>query len=231
VRTPGRRLLERLDDFPDSILVTGCQRSGTTMLARVITRSDGMRNFWFGRDDELDAALILSGYVEHDTTGRHCFQTTYLNERYPEYFGRSREHTVIWVLRNPYSVVHSLLYHWGRFSRFAFNELFGRWGLSRLLRACLSYNGKVSQLFALKEGLGTSRLLVLEYDELVKHKYELLPRVYAFIDLPFHDDYTERIHAKSVDKAASLSTHERATIERLCMPVYERARSLVSFDS
>jgi Holliday junction resolvasome RuvABC ATP-dependent DNA helicase subunit len=38
-----------------------------------------MVDFSSGEDDELDAALILAGFVEHTPRGRYCFQTTYLN--------------------------------------------------------------------------------------------------------------------------------------------------------
>jgi len=56
VRPKGCVLLGRLDEFPRPILVTGCQRSGTTMLSRIITQSEGMTDYWFGKDDESDAA-------------------------------------------------------------------------------------------------------------------------------------------------------------------------------
>jgi hypothetical protein len=45
-----------------------------------------MTQYYFGSDNELDAALILSGRVAHEPQGRYCFQTTYLNECYSEYF-------------------------------------------------------------------------------------------------------------------------------------------------
>jgi hypothetical protein len=48
VRARGCNLLRRLGNFPRSILVAGCQRSGTTMLSRIITQSEGMTNYWFG---------------------------------------------------------------------------------------------------------------------------------------------------------------------------------------
>jgi hypothetical protein len=35
VRSKQDKLLSRLEEFPDSILIAGCQRSGTTMLARI----------------------------------------------------------------------------------------------------------------------------------------------------------------------------------------------------
>lgn len=239
---PDNNLLVSLDQFPNSILVAGCQRSGTTMLARIFTKSDGMINYWFGEDDELDAALILSGHVDHECQGRYCFQTTYLNERYPEYFNHSG-YKLIWVLRNPFSVVYSLLYHW---KRFAFNELFqncgyqlldaalqrkydtfGNWGVKRLTRACMSYNGKTSQVFEIYEKLGPENMMIVDYDELVSHKETILPTIYEFVGLPFQDKYTGYINVASINKAKRLSEKERITIEELCIPVYEKARKLI----
>ena len=69
--------------------MSGCQRSGGTMLAGILSKSDGIVDFAWSKDDELDAALILSGYEDHVAQGRYCFQTTFLNECYQEYF----EHT------------------------------------------------------------------------------------------------------------------------------------------
>jgi hypothetical protein len=60
----GCRLLRRLGDFPRSILVAGCQRSGKTILSRIMTQSDGTVNCWFGTDGELAAELILTRYME-----------------------------------------------------------------------------------------------------------------------------------------------------------------------
>jgi hypothetical protein len=108
VRVDGCELLMNLDSFSDTILVAGCQRSGTTALSRLITESEGMTNFWFGQDDELDAALILAGRVQCENQGRHCFQTTYIDDNYHEYFDH-KNYKMIWVIRNPYSVVYSML--------------------------------------------------------------------------------------------------------------------------
>jgi len=246
VRSKGCNLLKDLDKFPNSVLVTGCQRSGTTMVARIITQSDGMVNYWFGRDDELDAALILSGHVEHTPRGRYCFQTTYVNECYQEYFEHHNGHKIIWILRNPFSVVYSLL-HW---KRFAFNELFrgcgspllkgkkgkeiqyynlfGKWGISRLHRACLSYNGKVSQAFELVEKINKKNIIVLDYDELIINKKTILPKVYSFIDLDYKDAYAENIHSHSMNKSSCMSNRETAFVESICLPTYLQARKLLS---
>ena len=243
IRSKDSNLLRMLDNFPNSVLVTGCQRSGTTLLSRIITQSDGMVNYWFGKDDELDAALILSGYVNHERRGRYCFQITYLNECYQECFKYRKGHRIIWVLRNPYSVIYSLLHNW---RRFALNELFracgvdllsekqmrvynllGVWGVSRFKRACLSFNGKVSQIFAFKENYTKDNMIVVDYDDLVSRKNAVLPFIYRFIDLPYKTEYGDMIHKKSLNKAARLSRRELTSIEELCVPTYQQARKLL----
>jgi hypothetical protein len=145
-----------------------------------------MVNYWFGRDDELDAALILSGTVAHTPHGRYCFQTTYLNEKYTEYFEHDNGHKLIWVLRNPYSVIYSMKYNW---RSWALNELFeacgvqflderltrnyqrfGVIGVPKIVRACLSYKGKTGQIIEIAERLGNERVQVIDYNELIQKK-------------------------------------------------------------
>lgn len=243
VRSQQDKLLSRLEDFPDSILIAGCQRSGTTMLARILTESEGMVNYWFGPDDELDAALILSGNVEHEPRGRYCFQTTYLNECYPEYFEHNN-FRMVWVLRNPHSVVYSMLHNW---RRFALNELFdscaaqllddrykrrfemfGHWGVPRLLRACYAYNAKTSQIGLLRAQLDESRLQVVDYDELVKNKARILPRIYEFLDLPYKNEYEQAIKVSSLTKSSKAGSREQDAVTRLCMPVYTKQLEFIT---
>jgi hypothetical protein len=244
VRSQGCDLLKRLDDFPESVLVTGCQRSGTTALARVITTSDGMVNYWFGKDDELDAALILSGQVKHEPIGRYCFQTTYLNECYAEYFKHGEDYKIIWVLRNPFSVVYSMMNNW---ATFALNELFiacgkkyinseeerrykifGPLGISKLHRACYSYIGKVSQLYELKKYLKQDAIVVVDYDELVQKKEIILPSLYKFIGLEYDISYSEKLHSRNINKAQRLSSRHYKYIEKLCTTTYEKAKEYIT---
>jgi len=245
VRSRGYELLTKLDNYPDSILVTGCQRSGTTMIAKLISQSDGMANYRFGRDDELDAALILSGFVPHNQRGRYCFQTTYLNECVHEYFDHVNGHKIIWVLRNPFSVVYSMLNNW---KNFALNELFescsihllnekekrfyywvGVSGIRRLKRACLAYNGKVSQLFDLASVLKRETIMVVEYNSVVNKKDDILPLIYKFVDMPYKPKYAEMIHTRSLKKSNLISKKEYALIEKICLPIYYEAKKLTSY--
>jgi hypothetical protein len=238
IRSKGVTLLRELPRFHDAVLVAGCQRSGTTALSRVVAQSEGMVDYWSMSDDELEAALILCGVQAQVSTGRYCFQTTYLNESYREYLDGSLEYRLVWVLRNPYSVTFSMLYNW---DAFAFDELFdacgrpllggkaasgaGRRGLSRLRRACLSYAGKQMQALELSARLG-NRMLVVEYDEMVRDPALILPAIYEFIDLPYAPRYAAKLHGRSLSKAELLSAGERRIIEETCMPLYERVNSL-----
>jgi hypothetical protein len=245
VRRQGCILLRELDRFPDAILVTGCQRSGTTIMARIITGSDGMINYWFGRDDELDAALILSGTVAHANRGRYCFQTTYVNECVHEYLERVRTQKIIWVLRDPVSVTASMLYHW---RRFALNELFdacgaallpdrerqlyarfGKLAIPRLTRACMAYNGKLNQLFTLTQYFSTRSLAVIDYNDLIADRHRLLRKVYDFIDLPYREAYGQQLRSGGKSKSRRLSSRQRRVVETLCTPVYERAGRVAHF--
>lgn len=239
IRSQKMELLQRLDQFPHSILVTGCQRSGTTALARLITQSAGMTNYWFGQDDELDAALILCGAVEHAPHGRYCFQTTYVNDSLPEYFEHHNGHKIIWVLRNPYSVVYSMLHNW---KRHALNQLFvqcglsalssndlrryqrwGTFGFGRLKKACYAYVGKTNHFFALKNGILPDNFLAVEYDAMVQNKEAILPEIYKFIGLDYREEYSARIVARSVNKSDQLSQKDKEVIKGICWPVYEES--------
>ena len=245
IHDSNRKLLARLDNFPNAVLVTGCQRSGTTMLSRIITQSEGMVNYYFGADDELDAALILSGYVNHQSHGRYCFQTTYLDEHYNEYFEHDNDHKILWVLRNPYSTVYSLLYNWpSRSLQLTFRSLvvssfngldkwtcrlLGTKRFSKVQQACMVYNKKVSQLFELRLRLGTSRFFIVDYDELVLNKEIILPEMYQFIKLAYKQAYASKIHAKSLNKLNDLSADEFETIKLLCESHYLKAKTLCSY--
>lgn len=242
IRPRGCDLLKQLDEFPESILISGCQRSGTTMLSRIITESDGMVNYWFGEDDELDAALILCGEVNHPPQGRYCFQTTFLNECYHEYFEQQNGHKLVWVLRNPYSVVYSMLYNWDRWALKELTigcgtpflsdpekllyKLFGVSTLSGIRQACYAYTGKTSQVFELIENLGKDKILLIEYDNLVKDKEKVLPQIYDFLSLQYKNEYADKIHKKSIQKAKNLSSGHKKTIDKICIPIYQKALDL-----
>ncbi len=241
-RNEAKPLLRKLSRYGNCILVAGCQRSGTTMLTRIIAGSRGFQRFRLTHDDELDAALILAGHVDVPEDPRYCFQTTYLNERYAEYGMMKPGQRLIWVLRNPYSVVYSMAHNW---KRFALNELYAScgvlqaktkrqhraampwpWGPSRLERACLSYSAKTSQILSIRQVLQPDQLLVVDYDEMVRSPGDWLPHTFAFIGEPYDPSYASRVHADSVRKADRMSNRVRTSIEERCMPTYRQCLAL-----
>ena len=238
IKRPGRVLLSHLERFPDAILVAGCQRSGTTALTRLLGAAPGMADFRFGPDDELDAALMLCGYVEQPVVGRCCFQTTYLNDQYQEYF-QHQGFRLIWVLREPFSVVYSMLFNWRRgalrrlyetcgHSALAEDQSSGWFGPTRFEKACACYVAKTSQTEALVEGLSSEQLLVVDYDQLVKRKQTLLEGIFDFVQLPYSGHEADGLHAASIAKGERFSADRKRHIEQICVPSYRRALEFLS---
>lgn len=236
-------LMRNLGAYPDCLLVAGCQRSGTTMLTRIIANAAGFRPLRLTHDDELDAALALRGLVHLPGNTRYCFQTTYLNERYAEYGTLGPRQRLIWVLRRPSSVIYSMVYNW---KRFALNELYASCGVSRaesnrqrrqrlpwpmgpsrLERACLSYAAKTSQIHAIAKLLPREQLLVVEYDQLVRQPHAWLPRIFAFAEEPYQARYAQAVRADSTGKADRLPAAARALVEKYAEPVFRECLALV----
>ena len=236
------KLLARLPAFGDAVLVAGCQRSGTTAVTRILREAMGVRFPQPTKDDELDAALILADSEPFETDSRCCFQTTYINDHYAEYFQHD-DYRLIWIVRRPDAVIRSMLKNW---SRGALNRLFRacghrqldaqsrekfrRWGglaFSQFTKACLSYAEKTSQIHEIAAHLGNDRLLVIDYDELLEHQAELLPRLFAFAGIEFDQAYLSRLgNRRSGPAEHAFTDAERAEIARTCSADYEQAKRL-----
>lgn len=212
------------------------------MLARIIVQSEGMTNYWFSPDDELDAALILSGYVDHIPLGRYCFQTTYLNDRYREILEHRNGHRIVWVLRNPWSVAYSMLYNW---ASEPLRELFmscgapvlkgidklifgfvGARGIPLIRQAGWSYYGKLLQLLELSASLRRNEMLVVDYDYLVTEPNTVLSKLYDFIALKYDPEYAEPIHSGSLTKMTKFSALQTASVTGICGSIYSAAKEL-----
>jgi hypothetical protein len=241
IRSLDRKLLARLSDFEAPVLVAGCQRSGTTILTRILQEALGMAPLQFTGDDELDAALILSGEIGAPPDARCCFQTTYVNDHLAEYFEHSN-YKLIWLIRRPEAVVRSMLLNWRRAAlrrlfracgRHALDEKgarrfdrFGTFGFRRLQMACLSYNVKTAQIHALADKLTADRLHILDYDDLIGEPEVLLPRVFEFAGIPFDDRFLSRLAGPNRPKGRQLTELDKKTVVGLCDAEYQRAAEL-----
>jgi len=240
IRAHEPKLLQALPNYHRPIFVAGCQRSGGTMLARTITEHPQMQNFSWGKDAELDAALLLSGAQPTPTqmavTDRYCFQTTYLNERGVEYLDHPEHFHLIWLVRNPYSVVYSMVYNW---KRFALNEVFASCGLDLMPeeernrferfgtiavrpidRACYAWLGKAAQCSMLLEKLPPNRMTSLSYEDLVQNRSLFLGKLYDFAELSRQSGANSDISTRSLKKSAGLSEKQRARVKTICESTY-----------
>lgn len=253
IRTQSKPLLSELSRYHNPVLVTGCQRSGTTMMTNILLDTPDVADYRpdYKFDSELYGAQILAGVVEFDAGERRtCFQTTYLNENVYEYFETASSFKVVYMLRNPHSVVFSMVYKWKpRFAlvNFALNELFqacGREALneeeqrrldrhgvrkfSKLERACAAYVGKTNQMFEMKKRLGES-MVIIDYDELIRNKPQFLRKVYGFLNISMPIHILDKVHSKSTKRADGLSVEEKEYITRYCQQTYTDCLELRTF--
>ncbi len=238
IRNGDAKLLANLSRFPDAILVAGCQRSGTTAVTRILREAIEMPDLTFSSDDELDAALILSGAIKLETSARCCFQTTYVNDHVHEYFEHDN-YKLVWILRNPEAVIRSMLYHWRRGAlnrlfracgRHALDEKrakrfnrFGTHGFRRVEMACLSYNVKTAQVHELAARLGPERLCILDYDDLISRSDTLLPDIFSFASVSYDERFRSRLRTRNRPKREQLNESTRIRIREMCEHEYRKA--------
>lgn len=247
-RNSGAKMLSHLRSYPDAVLVAGCQRSGTTMLTRLLTGSSSFGTLRLTHDDELDAALVLSGLVSIPRDRRYCFQTTYVNENYAEYESMGENQRLIWLVRNPFAVVRSMVSNWKRFALRELYEFCGDepvtrelrsrrirypWpiGLSPVEQACYAYAGKAAQLKEISCLLGVQRLMVVDYDQVTRHSNDWVPALAEFANVDYQDlsNHSMRV-GKPVD-AEGFTRKQRMLIEQIAMPVYRESLKFVEVAS
>lgn len=219
--------LAKLDDYPEALLIAGCDWSATTAIARLFKRLPPFADSSWGHDDELDGALLLAGRRERRAFGRNCFQTTYVRDHYREYFAHD-DFRLVWIVREPRAAVRSLLASRGR-ALPARNALglsgksAGGQGASRLEKACAAYLASIRQTTELKERLG-ERVAIVDYDELAADRNRLLPALCRFATVGWDAHVLRHLHGKSVRKG-SLASFEAAIVDQLALPAYRRARA------
>ena len=219
--------LAKLDEYPAALLIAGCDWSATTAITRLFKRLPCFADSSWDHDDELDGALLLAGRRDRPTGGRPCFQTTYVSDRYREYFAHD-DFKLVWIVREPRAAVRSLLATRGR-ALPARNVLglagksAGGQGASRLEKACAAYVASIRQTIELKERLG-QRIAVVDYDELAADRNRLLPALCRFAEVGCDAHVLRHLHGKSVRKGA-LASFEAAIVDQLALPSYRRARA------
>ncbi len=239
---PGRKLLPGLSALNDSVLIGGCQRSGTRIVYRLVSESGGLACHTASDDPELDGANALAFDKVPDRSLRWCFQTTYLNDRYNEYQEHQNYH-LIWLIRRPEAVVRSMLFHW---YRPGLNRLFNHCGrhhvrtvaarhapasmIPPLIRACSSYNAKCEQLEMLQAILPADRLTVIDYDRLIAAPVETLSRLSLRAGFSFNAASGDLIQSPKPQDGSvrRLSHRQLRSVRKSCAAWYDRTQLLVT---
>lgn len=219
-------LFARLDDFPDALLISGCDWPATTAVARLFKRAAPLTASSWGADDELDGALLLAGLRPRFALGRHCFQTTYAGERLRECF-EHENFRLVWIVREPRAAVQSTLQSRGHaLSPNAAPQSSRAGTLSRLERACATYSENIRQTAEIAERLG-DRAAIVDYDELVDDRDRLLPALCRFAGIRCNTRLLRHLHGKSVRKSV-IANWEAAIIDELTLADYWQARSVAA---
>ena len=224
--TVGRPLLGRLDEYPDALLIDGCDWSATTAVTRLFKRLPCFADASWSHDDELDGALLLSGLRPTSNDERHCFQTSYIREDFREYFAHD-QYRLIWIVREPRAAVCSLLGTWEKaLPRHAalgsIDRSAGGQATSRLEKACMTYLASIGRTLEIKERLG-DRVVIIDYDELASQRARLLPALCEFASVPCDSHLLRHLHGKSVRKGV-LASWEAMVTDQLTLSAYHRAR-------
>lgn len=214
-------LLAKLDDFPDALLIAGCDWAAVTAVTHLFKRLPEFAESSWSHHNELDGAVLLAGLREHHAPSRHCFQTTFVGERYREYLAHGH-FKLIWIVREPRAAVHSALSNRDRAcAPWPARGRAGRGAVSRLEKACAAYVGNLRQMLELKERL-RKRIAVVDYDELAADRNRLLPALCRFASVSCDKSLLRHLHGKSVRKGA-LASFEAAIVDELALPAYWRA--------
>ena len=225
------------------ILVAGCQRSGTTAITRILRAGGNFGELNTTRDDELDAALILSGEIPIPEGERLVLQTTYLNNHYKEYF-QHNNFQLVWILRNPAEVINSMLHNWsaGALRRLfhacgsrQLNEeqlvryhRFGHWPFTRLEMACYSYLEKARQAIELSKTIGKDQLRFLDYEQLVSQPERTVRALCCFFDVQYSQKVIQTLSKRTQRRASSkLSEKKKNQISEMCDAAWKESLKLV----
>ena len=79
--------------------------------------------------------------------------------------------------------------------------------------------------------MSAKKVLIVDYDDLVKNKDEVLPSIFRFLNLDYQERYADIIQQISLEKSKHLSKQESNAIKELCEAEYLRARALISSSS
>lgn len=215
------------------VLVTGCQRSGTTWLTRLLAGS--LDRAMAPKELEACNFLVYRNDIPLDKASALVLQTTFANVEIESYARLQDEVCVILLARNPFSVCWSMVYHWQNLTlEYDFRKRTIReedcvqvepepWRMAlELYRHSMRSGLKI-----LSDRPRRTRLLV--YDELVHNVPACVRALEMFLDIPLTLS-AQNVTADLVpsQKHQSLPVPFRNLIEQHCEPSFIRLQEAAS---
>lgn len=229
-----------------TILVAGCQRSGTNMLMDMLDLSFSTDVFHERDSRAFDNYQMREQSIIHSLKARSLAPTFVIKtlcelETIPQLQLTLAPAKVVWIYRDYRDVVNSMLKSFRnqakQITRLSSGEDDSWWGkglslenltlLQRLVTedisdadaAALQWYVRNSLLFEL-DLLADANVLLINYEQLVTEPQSVLADVFAFCNLNYESQFGEQIFAHSVGKQNARQF--RPDIAELCDGLFER---------
>jgi hypothetical protein len=225
---PAGAFLGRLRTEPASVvLVTGCQRSGTTWFTKLL----GSCLQDAHAPKELDVCNYLINNLDFPLAGCSTLvlQTTFLNTETESYATLRDEIRVVVIARNPFSVCWSMVNNWDNLSleyarrcrtSFDAERVHAEEELWRMA-VHLYRESAESTLAILRDRPSRTRLLI--YDELIHDPSAALDGISAFLGREVTTvPPSLRADLAPASKHQSMPGHYRELVARECNPIFAR---------
>jgi len=223
------RLFERVAGNSRSIvLVTGCQRSGTTWMRKLL--AEALPDAMAPKEQEVCAYLVAGAELPAPEARVQILQTTFANVYVESFMRLPPAIPVILMARNPFSVCRSLVYNWDSLLIEHAHRVgaIGRVALDRendLWHAAV--NIYVQSMRAGRELLArrSERTRLVLFDEIVGDVPAALHCLSGFIGQPLEPANVSTVaNPEVMNKQRSLSDRFRSLIATQCVTPYDDLR-------
>jgi hypothetical protein len=220
------RVTDRTRPTPRPVFVLGAQRSGTRLPLVVLERSPEIITFNEGSAPFFSSVLLREDDVIHRNLGRLPFPIVVIkpiceSHRGPELLDTFPGSKAIWIYRDYRDTVNSMVEKWQtgvmhlrNLARGDLQAAGWRAGgltadefaiIRRVYDDRMSLHAANAVMWYLRtslffdRGLSTRNdVLLVKYEDLVRHPSEQFPRLFEFLECPFASDYLTGVHASSI---------------------------------
>lgn len=221
-----------------NLLVFGCQRSGTTWISKCIGEYFPSA---FSFTEEQTFHFLLNGYILPKIQAQYLvFQTTFINTEVESYYNAPINTKILLLLRNPYSVCHSLIYNfqlleivYGYRKNTMIEADFVDNTITTELKMSLEiYRHSIRNALEIISSFNSSRIQVIIYDDAILDLKTTLTKIANFMDteLP-QENFIPRSNTDYTTKWRNLSQEYIDLIQHHAVPLWNQVLDLAAIPS